>query len=630
MAVICDKRTGFALCDPDKEIFESKLPRQKDILRALDAMILSASGWRKIFAADGDEESHTGDLTPADSYLSAVMADVFADYLIEKTGNTRPLIVLAMDARFTGPAMADAMLRVLLSRGIPLRYLFISAAPEVMAYAGQCEEVDGFIYISASHNPIGHNGVKFGLDTGGVLDGGQAADMISRFRDFLGDESRIPALVSLVDQADSADIRKLMEESPRWKAEAEKVYSRFSSFVISGCNRSEEREALLKRIRLGVKASPLGVVAELNGSARTLSVDRPFLEDLGVQVLPVNDTPRQISHRIVPEGESLNLCREVLEKEAGKNSAFQLGYVPDNDGDRGNLVYLNSRTGRAEILEAQEVFALSVLAELAYLEWSGRINEKTGVAVNGPTSLRIDEIASAFGCATFRAEVGEANVVNLAREKRAEGWQIRILGEGSNGGNITFPAAVRDPLNTLGALLKLLTLRTEGDRPGLFQLWCERSGQQARYREDFDLTHVLESLPAYVTSSAYEKRALMQIRTTDHARLKARYEEVFLQDWETRRKELEKKLGIVSWEEWNQEGTSSVRGTGPSSRSGVEKGGLTIRFFDREGNCPAYIWMRGSGTEPVFRVLADWKGGDPAGEDYLLEWHKSMIRRADG
>ena len=568
-------------------------------------------------------------ISPADTYLSAVMADVFSDYLIEKTGKPGPLIVLAMDARFTGPAMADAMVRVLFSRGVRVRYLFISAAPEVMAYAGQCKDIDGFIYISASHNPIGHNGVKFGLNTGGVLDGSQAAEMISRFREAASDASRIPSLVSLADQADPDEIRSLLKELPRWKGEAEEIYSRFSCRVISGYDSAEEQNTVLDLIRRGIEAAPLGVVAELNGSARTLSVDKAFLEDLGVQVLPVNYRPRQITHRIVPEGDSLNLCRETLEKEAARNSAFQLGYVPDNDGDRGNLVYLNSRSGRAEILEAQEVFALSVLAELAYLEWSGRITDKTGVAVNGPTSLRIDEIASFFGCTTFRAEVGEANVVNLAREKRREGWQIRILGEGSNGGNITYPAAVRDPLNTLGALLKLLTLRSDKDRPGLFELWCKRSGQTALYREDFDMALVLESLPAYVTTSAYEKRALMQIRTTDQALLKARYEEIFPEEWEARRKELEE-LGIVSWEEWNQEGTSSVCGRGPSFRSGAEKGGLTIRLIDREGNCPGYIWMRGSGTEPVFRVLADWKGKNSKAEKFLLDWQKSIIKRADG
>ena len=59
--------------------------------------------------------------------------------------------------------------------------------------------------------------------------------------------------------------------------------------------------------------------------------------------------------------------------------------------------------------------------------------------------MRIEEIAEAFYASVYRAEVGEANVVNLARSLRDKGFTVPILGEGSNGGNITHPAAVRIP-----------------------------------------------------------------------------------------------------------------------------------------------------------------------------------------
>ena len=70
---------------------------------------------------------------------------------------------------------------------------------------------------------------------------------------------------------------------------------------------------------------------------------------------------------------------------------------------------------------------------------------RPAVVVNGPTSMRIERIAEAYGAGVFRAEVGEANVVNLAAARRSGGYEVRILGEGSNGGNITHPATVRDP-----------------------------------------------------------------------------------------------------------------------------------------------------------------------------------------
>jgi phosphoglucomutase len=40
--------------------------------------------------------------------------------------------------------------------------------------------------------------------------------------------------------------------------------------------------------------------------------------------------------------------------------------------------------------------------------------------------------------------------------------------------------------------------------------------------------------------------------------------------------------------------------------------------------------MRGSGTEPVFRVLCDVRGDKPEQEEKLLEWETKMLLKADG
>ncbi len=56
--------------------------------------------------------------------------------------------------------------------------------------------------------------------------------------------------------------------------------------------------------------------------------------------------------RSFPKGRTLTLCMESLTALHQKNPALVLGYVPDNDGDRGNIVYINDRK-TATILEAQ-------------------------------------------------------------------------------------------------------------------------------------------------------------------------------------------------------------------------------------------------------------------------------------
>ena len=235
--------------------------------------------------------------------------------------------------------------------------------------------------------------------------------------------------------------------------------------------------------------------------------------------------------------------------------------------------------------------------------------------------MRINEIASALGAEVFRAEVGEANVVNLAREKREQGYTVRILGEGSNGGTITYPAAVRDPLNTIFALLKLLMMRESG----LYEMWCTKSGQ--KYNPDFTLSDVISSLPVYTTTGVSEPRAVLKVKTTDHTKLKAAFQKAFEADWKKKSAELKKKYGIESWEAVITKGTVETCGVKDFSKS--EKGGLKVLFKDKDSKPIAFIWMRGSGTEPVFRIMCDVKGNKPDMEKALLEWETDLIKKAD-
>jgi len=628
MPVIKDNKTDLTIINTDQIPFGNNRPSLEEVQIALKPMILSASGWRKVFAQNGDEESREAGLNHSDRLLAGAMAYVFAPFLKEKSGKEYPVVTIAMDSRPTGPALADIMTRVFLSMNVEVQYHFISAAPETMAWAGRSGKTDGFAYISASHNPVGHNGIKFGLNSGGVVDGEQAAILIGQFKQTLSSINTIAKVMDLADSADLELLEKTCRMSAYWKEESYKNYRQFTDRVISGSENREEQQQILEVIASSAKGTPIGIIAEHNGSARSLSIDKEYLESLNIQVKTLNDTPGKFVHRIVPEGFSLDLCREELKKAHNENPAFQLGYVPDCDGDRGNLVYIDKK-GEANILEAQEVFALSVLAELAFQRWLGKSTEKLAVAVNGPTSMRIESIAQAFGAEVHRAEVGEANVVNLASSLREKGYNVPILGEGSNGGNITYPAAVRDPLNTAGAILKLLSVKSTDSKPGLFEIWCRESGQEELYSSNFSLTDIIKTLPLYTSTSAYEDQAIMRITTESHSDLKKRYEENFPGEWESRKNELNELLDITEWEEINNEGIHSRPGVGPRFRSGTERGGLKILFRNEASEAVAFIWMRGSGTEPVFRVLADVKGENREAEEFLVNWQRDMISLAD-
>jgi phosphoglucomutase len=615
----------------------------KNVQAALGSMILSASGWRGIFAASGGGEDKTEHISPACRIIAAAAAVVFAEYLRGTVKGAAPgkapLVLTGCDTRPTGGAIIEAVLPALLASGCEVRYAGFIAAPEIMAWARSAGVPDdraaGFIFVSASHNPIGHNGLKFGLTDGGVLAPEETHRLAGALRSLLAHDDGAIKIENLIAAADPARLQKVYAGRAEAKLEARKAYLDFSAAVAWGAAPS-----LAAALKTGLAERPLGIVCDFNGSARTVSIDREFFGGLGLKFEAVNTGPGEIAHRIVPEGEALEPCRLFLEELHSRDPSFVMGYTPDCDGDRGNLVIWDEAAGKARILEGQEVFALSCVAELAQLVWTGELScdsrggahSKAAVAINDPTSMRIDRIAEAFGVSVFRAEVGEANVVGLARRLREQGFTVRILGEGAAGGNITHPAAVRDPINTVLALVKLLAVRGAGPAAGghgkgLFEIWRERSGRAGDRPGEFGMADIIAGLPPFVTTGAYSEEAILRINTEDHAALKDRYQQIFLREWEERKDSLEARYGIRRWEAMSYNGMEEKRGI--DRFGGAGRGGLKICFYDAEDRAAAFIWMRGSATEPVFRIMADAEGRDRQIERDLVEWQRRMILEAD-
>jgi phosphoglucomutase len=576
-------------------------------------------------------------IPPARIYAVARMAATFADFLLARQaavpGAPTPAVALGIDTRPTGPAIADAMARVLIAKGLRVRYAFVCAAPEIMAWtrrsaalpSGSPDRLDAFCYVSASHNPPGHNGVKFGLADGGVLSAPEAKILTEALRSGACTAADIDAVAILVGTPTAITVSSLYAGCVTEKRKAISDYTLFAREVAGASDDMPTQERELDALAAAVSSRGAGIIADMNGSARSLSIDTDYLASLGVEFRRLNAVPRRFAHRIVPEGEALEPCRLALEKAHASEPHFVLGYVPDCDGDRGNLVYWDDDAGSARALAAQDTFALAVLAELASMSPDKR--GKTAVVCNDATSLRIEAIAHVFGAAVFRSETGEANAVGLARSLREEGYEVRILGEGSNGGVITHPASVRDPLNTVTAILKLLYLSGTDELPGPYRLWLRLSGQEPAYHEEFGLCDILATMPRFTTTSVFEDRAALHVRSRDHSALKGAYEHLFRKAWPTIARELEPRLGLLSWKAYASLGTTHKELTGGFAGSGT--GGLKIVIFDNSGSEAGFLWMRGSGTEAVFRVMADVRGDDASLEAYLLERHVGLVREAD-
>jgi phosphoglucomutase len=637
MSMMFHPSTNLAIGDPYSRPLAVK-PSPESAKAFFESLILSASGWRGVFGASDEDTGEA--LGPDRLYAAARMADAFAGRLLERAGaGPKPVVALGLDTRYSGPAIADIMQRVFLARGLGVRYAYMLAAPEIMAWvrrsgalpAEHPDRLSAFCYISASHNPVGHNGVKFGYADGGVLPGDEAALLIKRLKDGACTAMDIDRLAALSAGVAPNELAAAFAACSLNKRKALSDYTLFTREVAGASANLDEQESALDELAAAIQAHELGIVAEMNGSARALSLDADFLGILGARVRLINARPRDFAHRIVPEGESLDQCKAELTSARRGDPGYLFGYVPDCDGDRGNIVAWDEREGKARALEAQEGFALAVLAELAQLERgrlrNGRGAERLAVVANDATSMRIDYIAKAFGAAVFRAETGEANVVGLARALRERGWTVRILGEGSNGGVITHPAAVRDPINTLTALLKLLFLRDKDGVPGPYRLWLRNTGREAAYRDDFSLSDVIASLPPFATTSVFEDRAALRVASRDQAALKAAYGAEFLRGWPGLAATLAADFGRLSWSASASAGMEERELGQDFGAAGA--GGLKITLRDEKDNPAAFLWMRGSGTEPVFRIMADVRGGDKRHEELLLAAHSSWVRAAD-
>lgn len=114
----------------------------------------------KLFGTDGVRGLANQELTPE---LALRLAQAHAVFLRE-SGIARPHILVGRDTRISSPMLEAAYVAGLNSQGADATTLGILPTPGV-AFLTSRGNFDGGIMISASHNPIGDNGIKiFGPD----------------------------------------------------------------------------------------------------------------------------------------------------------------------------------------------------------------------------------------------------------------------------------------------------------------------------------------------------------------------------------------------------------------------------------------------------------------------------------
>jgi phosphomannomutase len=361
-------------------------------MTSTDGLMVSVSGIRGRVAAG---------LTPE------VVAEYAAAFGAWAQRGRSKSVVVGRDSRVSGPMFHRVVLAALQSVGCTVIDIGLTTTPTCQL-AVEHHHAAGGLMISASHNPIEWNALKFIGPSGLFLEAAEAAEMRGLV------ESGIPR----------ATWDKLGEITTDDGA----------------IQRHIDRVLAIPYVDVaGIRARNFHVALDCCRGAGG-AIMPALLERLGCQVTAINlETDGRFPRPPEPVADNLGELERLVQ-----TSSAAVGFAVDPDVDRLALV---ADGGRA----IGEDFTLALAAKLVLRHRHG------AVVTNLSTSRIVEDVAVAAGAPIVRAPVGEVNVAVKMRDEKAP-----IGGEGNGGVILSEMHLGRDA--PVGAAL-LLQLLHEENRP---------------------------------------------------------------------------------------------------------------------------------------------------------------------
>jgi len=317
-------------------------------------------------------------------------------------------VVVGTDTRTSRVMITHAVVSGLLSVGCTPIEAGVVPSP-ALQHSIRTGNAAGGICITASHNPIQWNALKFFNSEGVALSPNQFAELTGLYHQ--GAYARVP----------SKDIRRLKTD--------DSVISKHLGMIVESLAAGMIRK---KKFKVAVDCC--------NGAASTAAPD--FLGMLGCEVYEFNcglDKPFPRN----PEPVRQNIeefCNFVRDSEA------EIGFALDADADRLAIV-----DGRGVSLG--EDYTLALVASY-YLE-----SDPSPIVVNVSTSQVMEDIARRFNVVVHRTRVGETHVVEKLLRTGAG-----IGGEGNGGVIIPRLNPCRDAFVGMGYILQYMADKGKGIR----------------------------------------------------------------------------------------------------------------------------------------------------------------------
>lgn len=325
----------------------------------------------------------------------------YATYL--KQTNPKPRVLLAQDTRPSGAMMRHAVLAGLIGSGCEIIELGIIATPTLQLAIPQMQ-ADGGICITASHNPVEWNALKFFQPNGMYLDKAMGEQVIALYnaKDFATGSWAEMGTVTPDSSATPKHIERILE-----LVDVDLIRSKNFRVVLDAC------------------CGAGGVISP------------QLLEALGCDVTVINgELSGLFPHNPEPLNENL-----VQLSNAVKMHGADIGFAHDADADR---VAVACEDGELIGEDYSLVWAVAHVLK----------HRKQGpVVTNLSTTSSVEDVAARYGCPVERTPVGDANVSGKMREIGA------VIGGEGNGGVIWPDMQLgRDGIAAIALLLEFVAM----------------------------------------------------------------------------------------------------------------------------------------------------------------------------
>jgi len=323
-------------------------------------------------------------------------------------------VVVGRDSRVSGPMFHPVVLSALQSVGCNVIDIGMVPTPTVQL-AVEHHHAAGGLAITASHNPIEWNALKFIGPSGLFLDGAEAADMRK-----VVDGEKIP-------RATWDKLGVITSDKDAAREHIEKILA-LPFLDVEGIRKREFR------VGLDCVRGAGGVFMPV------------LLELLGCKLATINMEPDgRFPRPPEPVAENLGELQKLVQ-----DSHCDIGMAVDPDVDRLALV-------SDEGVAIGEDYTLALAAKVVLR------HRKGPVVTNLSTSRILDDIATEAGSIVIRAPVGEVNVATRMRTEKSP-----IGGEGNGGVILSELHLGRDA--PVGAALILQLLLEEGEKRPLSKI----------------------------------------------------------------------------------------------------------------------------------------------------------------